>query len=331
MDKPKPRIKIRKIIRWTLWVLLIQFVLVNISAALYAYRFRHVYDIPAGDIKRSSGNIFSKTWRIFSGPRQFRSTISSFPSFKYSTIKLQTANGTPIDAWYATPDSTAKGTVIFFHGIMGNKGMLLPEATEFHELGYNVMLVDLRAHGNSGGHITSIGAKESEEVKLAYDYISQQGEKNILLYGVSMGAVVVAKAVADYDLQPSGVFLDMPFASLQSHLRARARGLGFTRFGEKPFGFFVTLWTGIEGGFNGFSKKTTRYVAKIKCPVLMQWGADDTYVLRSETDRIFKAIASTKKKLVVYDHAGHESLQLNDPVQWQLEVERFLADNNIPH
>lgn len=331
MDKPKFRFNFRKIIRWTLWVLLIQFILVNISAALYAYRFRHVYDMPAGETRSSSGNIFSKTWRIFSGPRQFRSAISSFPSFKYSTVKLKTRNEILIDTWYALPDSNAKGTVILFHGIMGNKGMLLPEATQFHEYGYNVMLVDLRAHGNSQGHTTSIGAKESEEVKLAYDHVTQQGEKNIFLYGVSMGAVVVAKAIADYDLQPTGIFLDMPFASLQSHLRARARGLGFTRFGEKPFGFFVTLWTGIEGGFNGFSKKTTSYVAKIKCPVLMQWGAADTYVLKSETDKIYKAIASTKKKLVIYGQAGHESLQLNDPVQWQMEVERFLADCNTPH
>ncbi len=328
MEKQSRKRKLPALVRWFLWVLLVQFFLFNISAAFYAYRFTHVYDDPALRKQAPNRNVFVKTWRLFSGPRQPRSVISESPPFPHDTVTLKTQNGILIDAWYAKADSVSKGTVILFHGIMANKGMLLAEAAEFRYLGYNVMLVDFRAHGNSGGHTTTIGVKESEEVKRAYDYIVQQGEKNIFLYGNSMGAVVVAKAIADYDLKPSGVFLEMPFASLQSHLRARARGLGFRGFGEKPFGFLVTLWIGLERGFNGFKDQTARYVAKMNCPVLMQWGAVDGYVLKSETDRVYNAIASSNKKLVTYDHAGHESFLQNDPAKWRLEVEKFLSDNN---
>jgi alpha-beta hydrolase superfamily lysophospholipase len=328
MDKLSPKRKLPSIVRWILWVLLAQFILFNISAALYAHRFTHVYDNPALRSKAPNRNIFVKTWRLFSGPRQPRSVIESFPVFQYQTVKLAVGNMIFIDTWYARTDSIAKGTVILFHGIMGNKGMLIAEAGEFLSDGYNVMLVDFRAHGNSGGNTTTIGVRESKEVKAAYDYIVKEGEKNILLYGVSMGAVVVSKAIADYDLKPFGVILEMPFASLQSHLRARARLLGFRGFGEKPFGFLVTLWIGLERGFNGFKDQTTRYVSKINCPVLMQWGAADIYVLKNETDGIYKAIASSDKKLVIYDHAGHESLLQNDSVKWRTEVERFLGENN---
>lgn len=327
MEKQKTRRKLPAALRWILWVLLVQFVLFNISAALYAYKFTHVYDDPSLRTKKSGSNVFTKTWRLFSGPRQPRSIITASPAFPYDTVMLKTNSGIFIEAWYAKPDSIAKGTVILFHGIMANKGMLLPEAAEFCYQGYNVMLVDLRAHGNSGGNTTTIGVRESEEVKLAYDYVQQQGEKNIFLYGSSMGAVVVTKAVANYSLRPSGVFLEMPFASLQSHIRARARGLGFGGVGEKPFGFLVTMWIGIERGFNGFKDKTTRYVKKLNCPVLMQWGAADTYVLKSETDKVYKAIASANKKLVIYDQAGHESLLQNDPAKWRAETGAFLANN----
>jgi alpha-beta hydrolase superfamily lysophospholipase len=328
MEKQNRKRKPPAIVRWILWVLLVQFFLFNLSAALYAYRFTHVYDDPALRNKPPNRNIFVKTWRLFSGPRQPRSVIKESPVFSHDTVALKTKSGISIDAWYAKPDSVSKGTVILFHGIMANKGMLLAEAAEFRYDGYNVMLVDFRAHGNSGGHTTTIGVKESEEVQLAYDHIVQQGEKNIFLFGSSMGAVVVTKAIADYDLKPSGVFLEMPFASMQSHLRARARGLGFRGFGEKPFGFLVTLWIGIERGCNGFKDQTARYVAKIKCPVLMQWGAADAYVLKSETDKIYSSIASSNKKLVIYNNAGHESLLQNDPVQWRNEVEKFLSDTN---
>jgi uncharacterized protein len=310
-----------------MWVLLIQFILFNISAALYAHRFTYVYDDPALRNKIGGHNIFVKTWHLFSGPRQPRSIITNYPAFPYDTVTLKTKSGIIIDGWYAKPDSAAKGTVILFHGIMANKGMLLAEADEFRKQGFNVLLIDFRAHGNSGGHITTIGVNESEEVKLAFDHIVQQGEKNIFIYGSSMGAVTVAKAVADYDLNPTGIILEMPFASLQSHIRARARLLGFRGFGEKPFGFFVTFWIGIERGFNGFKDQTVTYVAKINCPVLMQWGAMDNTVLKYETDMIYGSIASPNKKLVIFDHAGHESLIRNDSAKWRSEVGKFLGDN----
>ena len=47
------------------------------------------------------------------------------------------------------------------------------------------MLVDFRAHGNSDGNTCTIGYDESEDVKLAYDYISNKGEKNIVADALS--------------------------------------------------------------------------------------------------------------------------------------------------
>ena len=328
MQKSKPRLKIPAYVRWILWVLIVQFVLINISASLYAYKLTHVYTDPSLRNTPSSKNIFVKTWRLFSGPRQAKSIITNVPTFSFDTITFKTEKGIDIDCWYGRADTASKGTVILFHGITANKGMLLNEADEFRYLGYHVLLVDYRAHGNSGGQTTTIGIRESEEVKLAYDYVAGKGEKNIFLWGSSMGAVVVAKAIADYNLKPAGLILEMPFASLQSHLQARARALGFQGLPEKPFGFFVTWWMGIERGFNGFKHKTSSYVKKVNCPVLMQWGALDNYVRKNETDKVYAAIATANKKLVVYDRADHESLVQNDPGKWRIEVERFLMANN---
>jgi len=325
MERQSIKRKLPSLIRWILWVLLVQFVLVNISAALYAYKLTHVYDDPSLRNPKPTRNVFSKTWRLFTGPRQARSVITGVPGFPVDTVTLKTQKGILIDAWYGKTDSIMKGTVLLFHGITSNKGMALTEAEEFRYQGYNVMLVDFRAHGNSGGNTTTIGVREVEEVKLAYDYLVQKGEKNIFIWGSSMGAVVVAKAIANYELKPSGVILEMPFASMQSHLQARARALGFGGFPEKPFGFLVTCWVGIERGFNGLKHQTTRYAGKVNCPVLMQWGALDNYVLKSETDKVYNAIASPNKKLVIYDHGGHESLLQNDPVKWRIEVGKFLT------
>jgi len=327
MDKLATKQKIRSALRWIFWVLLVQFILLNISAALYAYKFTHFYaDAPSPEAHLNE-NIFKKTWRLFAGQRMPKSIVDEYPPFSFDTVVLETKKGISIDAWYGKTDSVARGTVILFHGLTANKGKMLLEASEFRYLGYNVLLVDFRAHGNSEGYTTTIGYRESEEVKLAYDHIIHRGEKNIFLWGSSMGAVSIAKAVAENDIKPAGIILEMPFASLQSHFRYRARAIGFGGFPEKPFGFLVTAWAGMERGFNGFKFRTSDYAKKINCPVLYQWGALDHIVLKYETDKVYSAIASVNKKLVIYDQADHESFLQRDPLKWRIEVSRFLNAN----
>jgi hypothetical protein len=328
MKDPAVKQKFRRWLKWAGWVALAQFLILNISAALYAYKFTHIYEAAVTNSKPRQPNFLTKTWRLFSGPLQTRSPQGLQPVFTYDTVVLKTKNGISIDAWYATPDSAAKGTVIIFHGLLSNKGMLMPEAAEFRYLGYNILMVDFRAHGNSSGSITTMGIKEADEVKMAYDFIRSKNEGNIFIYGTSMGAVAVSRAVAQYHLQPTGLILEMPFASLQSHIRARARVQGYTGFFIKPFSFLVTFWIGAERGLKSFKHQTAGYTKQIHCPVLVQWGTNDAYVLKEETEKVFNSLASHNKKLVVYEKAGHESLLQFDTPKWRSETEYFLRENN---
>lgn len=311
---------VRKL-KWIGRVLIAQLILINISAAFHAYRFTHYYnDDKIRHLQSSQGKPLLRTWRMMTGKKLARSLIQYYPGIPYDTIQLPTKNGLIVEAWYMKTDS-AQGTVILFHGLNSNKGNVLGEAHEFLSLGYNTLLVDTRAHGNSEGIVNTIGYKESEEVKLAYDHVSKQGEKNIVLWGMSLGAVMISKAIWQYDLQPQKVILEMPFDRLQDHISARARISGFP--GE-PFGFFVTFWTGLEQGYWGYGHKTSKYARKINCPVLLQWGNADDYVLKKETEMIFSSIKSEKKKLEIYEGAGHGSLLAANELKWQATVSEFL-------
>jgi alpha-beta hydrolase superfamily lysophospholipase len=325
MEKRSFRKHFRSALRWIGWVLLAQVVLINISAALYADKLTRYYSEIPEDHSNSSGNIFIKSWKLFTGPRYAKPVVTTVPVFAYDTVKLTTRKGIRIDAWYGAADSAAKGTVILFHPIMNTKVSLLDEVNEFRYQGLNVLMIDFRGHGNSGSNHTTIGVRESEEVKLAFEYIRSRGEKNIYLYGISMGAVAIAKALSDYRLQPSGVILEAPFFSLQSYLKAKAGMLGFPK---QPFAFFTTFWIGAEKSFNGFKHKTARYVKSVSCPVLFQWGTLDNYVLLPEIQEIFDATASAHKKLVIYEGGRHESFLRKDPAKWRNEVGTFLRANN---
>lgn len=321
MEKIKKKRRFRSFLRWLLWIFVAQFVLLNISTALYAYKFTHLYTPNGNAEEQPPKNIFAKTWRLFAGPKQYKSKEQEKPSFDFTTVNLETAKKMRIEAWYAPADSVAKGTVILFHGLTGNKSLVLQQAYEFRYWGFNVMLVDSRAHGNSEGFATTIGYREAEEVKLAYDFIKNKGERKIYLWGFSMGAVQVLKAIADYGFQPEGIILQMPFETLQSHIKARMHLIGFPR---QPFGSLITFWIGVEQGFNSFNFDAKDYAAKVTCPVLLQYGLKDQLVSKKEIERLYAAFPSANKWLVEYTNANHESFLQKEPVQWRKEIGKFL-------
>ncbi len=311
----------RKVFYWVLGVFLFQFLLINISSALYAYRLTYFYDASPASKPPASKNLFTKTWHMFRGPTFFKQQVKVEPDCLYQSLTLFTHDSIPISGWYIPADSSV-GTVLIFHGLAENRVAMLDIANAFQKWKYNVMMVDFRAHGNSGGHVCTYGVKESEEVKLAYEYVSGKGEKNIIMYGLSMGAVAAAKSIYDYGLAPSKLILDFPFASLRDHFQGRARILGFP---SEPFGTLEVFWTGVERGFNGFRHSTARYVEKIKCPVLLEYGLKDPLVLRNETNEIYDHIKSAQKKLVEYEDAGHSVFVNVEFMIWSSEVLDFLT------
>ncbi|HEY7161608.1 MAG TPA: hypothetical protein VH815_10130, partial [Acidobacteriota bacterium] len=121
-----------------------QFVLINISGIIYAYKLTHFYEPVLNSTDEApSRNIFAKTWRLFKGPVYRKITNEELPEFPYQTVQLVTNDSLSLEAWYIPVDSS-KGTVILIHGLGGNKSSVLKQAYEFRYLRYNVMLVDLR-------------------------------------------------------------------------------------------------------------------------------------------------------------------------------------------
>jgi alpha-beta hydrolase superfamily lysophospholipase len=313
--------KFRLYLKWLLWVFLFQLLLANISAAIYAYKLTHFYQNPPDWDVAHPKNVFDKTWKLFQGPSFGKNTNEMPPDFPYQQLSLKRLDGLRIDAWYS-PVANSKGTICLFHGLTSNKAYYLKEASVFRNYGFTVLLLDFYGHGRSDGMTTTIGYDEAEEVKLAYDYVKAKGEKNIYLFGGSMGAVAIARAVDVYKLNPSGIILEMPFDGLVDHLKARGRSFGFP---ENLFAIPVSCWMSLESSFPVFKHNTSNYAKNIHCPVLLEWGTADHLVTQKETEEIFDAIASKKKKLVVYENGIHSSLFSQDPLQWEKEMQAFLS------
>jgi len=310
----------KKALRITLKVLLVLFVLINIITAFHAYKFTHFYNAGEVTIKKPEDKSgWDKTREALFGINATKKLNDIVPDSTFKTIYLTTKSGLKLEAWYIAADS-AKGTVALFHGHGGTKSGVYKESEEFRKMHYNTLLLDFRAHGGSEGNTCTIGYNEAEDVKLAYDFIKEKGEKNIILWGISMGAATIAKAMSDYPLQPSKVILEMPFGSILGAAEGRIKMM---KLPGEPLAMLITFWGGVEHGFWAFKMKPTEFVKKINCPVLIQWGKNDPRVSRQEIDDIYANI-STAKTLVVYDSSGHESLCKKETEKWKTAISTFL-------
>ena len=254
------------------------------------------------------------------GPSFYKNTDEPPPPFPYEVVHLETSDKVAIEGWYSGMDTSEK-CVIFFHGLSVNKSYLTREAAMFRLWGYNVMLVDFRGHGRSGGSNCTFGIRETDEVARAFDYAKSRGNHKIILYGVSMGAGVCIRAAALQKVHPDAIIADMPFGTLRNHLKSRATILGFP---AEPFATLVTFWIGVERGYNGFRHNIAAYAKDVTCPVLVEWGEKDQYVKRDEIIKVYDNLASPGKKLVIYPLADHESFLHVDPVVWEREINSFL-------
>ena len=311
----------KRLFRILLRIIIVIFILLNVIVAFHAYKFTHFYNNGAMALKKTADkNGWDKTKEILFGinAEKKKNDVTTDSTFK--TVYLKTKGSLKLEGWYIAADSS-KGTVLLFHGHGGNKSGVIKEAESFNKMGYNTLLIDFRAHGNSEGNTSTIGYDESEEVKLAYDYISNKGEKNIVLWGISMGASTITKAVKDYQLNPNKIILEMPFGTIKDAVVGRVKMMGLP---PQPIATLLTFWGGTENGFWAFGMKPQEFASSIKCPVLLQWGKNDPRVSKAEEDILFKNITNTNKKFVVYETAGHESLCKKETAKWEEEVAAFL-------
>lgn len=240
-------------------ILVFIFIIMNIVAFFHAYRFTHFTDDNSEKTKSPQElSSFEKVKTLFFGVNNPKPKNTKFPTQKYKTLKLH--SNKEIECWLIKTEKS-KGTVILFHGYGGEKSSMISKSDEFIKLGFNTMLVDFMGSGNSQGNQTTIGFNEAEEVKTSFDYLHQTGEKNIYLFGTSMGSVAIMKCINDTKIKPKGIIIECPFGSMYTTVCARFKKMNAPTF---PMAGILLFWGGIQNGFWGFNHNPTEYAKKYK-------------------------------------------------------------------
>ena len=139
-------------------------------------------------------NVIVKILNKFSNklsPNDFDLDSSKFEIFTKDGYKLRAFK-------IYSKDSKNKGTVIFLHGIRAYKEHFLPICKLLSQKGFNSVIIDLRAHGESGGTYCTFGSKEKHDIVALIDImmLDKRLNKNIGIWGQSLGGAIALQTMA---------------------------------------------------------------------------------------------------------------------------------------
>ncbi|HEX4052730.1 MAG TPA: alpha/beta fold hydrolase [Tepidisphaeraceae bacterium] len=230
--------------------------------------------------------------------------------------------------WIGNPDARGRCAVIL-HGYSDAKVGGIAWAPLLRELGFAILAIDLRAHGDSGGAYCTGGYWERQDVNQVLDQLkaARPGEtRQILLFGISLGAAVAA-ATAALRSDLWAVILECPFSSF--HNAAKRHG---TRIGT-PGPFFQEPAFALAKWMSGADMDAVRPVdtiPKISCPVMVIQSCDDPFLSDEDRAAVRQALESrgaSQAPSVCWElpNTHHIVGMRENPVEYRRRIEDFLS------
>jgi fermentation-respiration switch protein FrsA (DUF1100 family) len=151
-------------------------------------------------------------------PRYHLTTTPAELGIKFEKISFIAADSTKLKGWFiAAQNHSSAPTIIIAHGLGASKSDFVNLSGVFSSNGFNVVLFDFRAHGESEGRSCSLGLKEQMDIAASVDYIISREDlknKSIGLYGFSLGGAA-GILTASKDQRIKAIAADTPFSSLK--------------------------------------------------------------------------------------------------------------------
>jgi fermentation-respiration switch protein FrsA (DUF1100 family) len=115
----------------------------------------------------------------------------------YEEVELRSTDGVRLSAWWVPAEGASRAAVLV-PGWGGNKSEehVLRTVPVYHRAGYDVLLIDPRAQGESEGARRTLGYRETRDVLGALAWLGKRGYEasRIVLHGWSMGGTTAVRA-----------------------------------------------------------------------------------------------------------------------------------------
>ena len=269
---------------------------------------------------------FPKSEQYSRYTEQMTALIKNAQAIPYEDVWIKSFDGLKLHGrFYFTAQNAP--TQIMFHGYRSAAVRdFCGGLKEGLEAGYNVLLIDQRAHGESEGKYLTFGILERRDCLAWTEYVCERmgADSKILLYGISMGAatVLMASGLA-LPANVIGIVADCGYTSPESiikkvmHDRKYPASILYplTRLGAKLYGHFDLEETSAPAALK-----------RSGIPVFFVHGDDDRFVPWEMSRENYQASSAEIKHFLTIPSAGHGISYIVDRKKYLTELFEFLDD-----
>ncbi len=246
------------------------------------------------------------------------------------TVAFPSGSAAVVQGWFVpgVPAADRPGprrAVLLMHGVWGNRRQMAERARVLQSHGYAVLLIDLQAHGETGGGRITFGKLEALDAAAAVAWLhARVPEARIGVIGVSLGGA--AALLGPGPLPIDALVLESVYPDINAALVTRLRaGLG-PWVGPIAAPLLSPLFQLLLPPILGVTPAELRpidAIAGVTAPVLVASGTIDDRTPLTEAEALF-ARAPTPKLSWAVPGAGHVDLERFDPAAYWAHVLPFL-------
>jgi len=228
-------------------------------------------------------------------------------NLKGERFSFQTKDSLTLKGYWISATDSAKATIILLHGVGSCKEHFFGLAKQLANWGYNSVIFDGRAHGESQGQFCTYGYYEKYDVQQLF-WLAKQKYPNqkIGIWGNSLGGAI---ALQSLDLEQNLAFgiIESTFSSLSQVVFDYKKRL-FRGFGIRFLSDYALARAGEIGNFDPNEVNPTQSATEIYQPVFMAHGKADRHIGIENGRKNFEALSSEEKQFVAIPKAGHIDL-----------------------
>lgn len=224
-------------------------------------------------------------------------------------------------------ENVSHSYVLVCHQYGGSAASMAQYAEHFYELGFNILLPDLRGFGDNGYKKATMGVDDSSDVLKWCDYIIEKdSQARIILFGVSAGGSAVAMAAGEELPENVRVVIaDSCYSDIREVMKGYIEGIPFVN--SFPTLDFASLICKIKNGWSFKDASVVSKAEKTTVPVLYIHGENDEFTPVSQSNDVYERCMSKVARQVIIQEGTHaHNLETDESTYWA-EVDAFILEN----
>ena len=244
----------------------------------------------------------------------------------YESVSVTTPDSVVLRGYWIRDTLRQRPVIIIVHGSGNCKESQLATARWLWMEGFSTLLIDLRAHGTSGGKYCTYGHDEKVDVTCWVDALLQRDSTlSIGIWGNSLGGAVALQSLA-YDNRLQYGIIESTFADFRTVVYEYQKRI--FKLPLKALANSAATRAGVIAGFSPDEIRPEEAAFHIRQPIFLAHGTADRHIPFSHGRLIFEHLASADKQFYPVPGATHHNLHETGGSEYTSAIAAFLKKQN---